>query len=184
MPTIVGNERVVVFEDFAEEIQQLEELVISESFVMGSIIVEEKVVIQEIEHLQPVLDYETSYPIPGETAIGVVPQVGSGIYESWVSGITKEVQLHRAYYDANEQGRERISGNRRYWKLSMKVRASKRDEIWDFIEAHYGSGIPFYFYDLQNNNFQFDPTGVLTTDRKSTRLNSSHHSVSRMPSSA
>ena len=49
-----------------------------------------------------------------------------------------------------------------------------------------------YIFDLQNNTFEISQSAVerfnipsnILTDRKSTRLNSSHNVISRMPSSA
>ena len=60
-------------------------------------------------------------------------------------------------------------------ELHQKIDAGVRDAIAEAIERHRRLGESISF--LKDGK-------IVTLDRKSTRLNSSHSSVSRMPSSA
>ena len=136
--------------------------------------VEERFVMQEMVSSQAYQPPPSNYRITAESPSGVIPQVGSAIYTKWQHLILKEIQVTRAMHaavpDPEETGRERISGLRNYWSLEINVGASVADTMWAFILAHYGAGIPFYFYDLQNNDFFYDDTGVSTNGRYMVRL--------------
>jgi hypothetical protein len=106
--------------------------------------------------------------IEDSTPVDVLPQVGSGIYTSWTHRRTKEITVNRLW-DLRESGKANYSDTRNSWQLEMNVNVTKRDEIFQFILAHRGSGIPFVMYDLQNNNFQYDPLGNLNDGRYTVR---------------
>lgn len=108
--------------------------------------------------------YPADQSIRASTPLNVLPEIGSGLFIRWSVKREKVIFVNRGW-DARESGREKRIGTRWHWDLEMECSAVKRDEIWTFINDHLGAGKAFYFYDLQANNFQYDPTGVLTTGR-------------------
>lgn len=132
----------------------------------------EKIVIAESSQQEPVYNF-TTYYVPAEVGTYVIPMLaavgGSAIYEKWEHTKLKEPEIIRAMHTATanpeESGRERLAGIRNSWAVQVNVGPDLADDLWDFILARVGPGDPFFFYDLQNNNFVWDPTGVLTTGR-------------------
>ena len=121
--------------------------------------------VSSFEYVSPL----ATYFISAETALGVIPQIGSATYEKWEHRKIKEVDISRFMHSATanpeESGRERLSGLRNFWSLTQNLKPTEADLLWTFISTHVGSGTPFYFYDLQNNNFQYDATGALADGR-------------------
>jgi hypothetical protein len=114
-------------------------------------------------HYQPA-GHGTGTPIVPASPSGVLPQQGSGIYDSWVRTEHKEIVVQR-HWDGRESGALNYDDTRREWKLGMKVGLTKMNEILAFINSHFGAGIPFFFYDLEHNGFQYSATGTLADGR-------------------
>lgn len=106
----------------------------------------------------------TSQPIADSTATGVLPMIGSAIFTRWDAKHIKETRVH-THEDFHESSGLDDNATRHRWELAINVNQSQIGTHWDFITSHYGNGKPFYFYDLQNNGFQYDGTGVLLTGR-------------------
>lgn len=115
--------------------------------------------------------FPPSTPIAPAVSSGVIPQHGSGtgIYPKWVRREIKEVRVHR-HVDAHETGGQDETGFRFAWDLAINIRKSSLATHWNFIKARFGAGQAFYFYDLENNGYYYDPTGVNTTGRHLVRF--------------
>ena len=108
----------------------------------------------------------TDNPISPSTPNGVLPQHGSGtgIYPKWIRREIKEARGNRVA-DAHETGGIDEDDIRYAWDLSINIQKSSLATHWSFIKARFGAGKAFYFYDLLNNGFVWDATGVFTTGR-------------------
>jgi len=106
----------------------------------------------------------TNQPIAAATATGVLPMIGSAIFTKWQPKHIKETRIHR-HADLHESSGLDDDATRHRWELAVKIHSTLLATHWNFMTAHFGIGKPFYFYDLQNNNFQYDGTGALTTGR-------------------
>lgn len=128
-----------------------------------------RLVIQTLVSSFPYVSPLATYFISAEVPSGVIPQLGSATYEKWEHQKIKEVDImrfmHSATANPEESGRERLVGLRNFWSLTQNLKPTEADALWTFISTHVGSGTPFYFYDLQNNNFQYDATGALADGR-------------------
>ena len=93
--------------------------------------------------------------------------------------LSKDLEATRAFY-------EDIVG------LPLVATWSEADELFGAVRVYChcffgmpdGSALAFFQFANKSDQDQFDPDLTPSPDRKSTRLNSSHSSVSRMPSSA
>lgn len=101
--------------------------------------------------------------------LGVIPQIGSAIYRKWRENPGKQTTLQR-YYNQEESGRAEYAITRKSWDLEVEVPLASALTHVNFIKNHFGSGIPFYFYDLQHNGFVYDATGVITSGRYKVRF--------------
>jgi hypothetical protein len=122
----------------------------------------------------PFVSISTSQPIQASAATGVLPQTGSAIFTLWNPKHMKQTRVQR-HQDLHETGGFDFDETRHRWELAINVSAADFPTHWTFIKNHYGSGIPFYFYDLQANGFQYDGTGVLTTGRYLCRFDTDPH---------
>ena len=111
----------------------------------------------------------TDQGVKPSEVLGVLPEIGSAIYTFWSNTRMREVTVHE-HRDGHTTARLNYDTTRQQWDLKMEVNASMRGEIWDFILAHYGAGIAFYFYDLQNNNFVWDEDGIIEDGRYKVRF--------------
>lgn len=109
------------------------------------------------------------HPIGSSTASGVLPETGSAIFTRWQETTAKEILAHR-HWDVHETSRLNFDDNRKGWRLEMNVTGAKHAEVAAFFVSHVWAGNAFYFYDLQSNGFQYDPTGVLTAGRYKVRF--------------
>lgn len=109
------------------------------------------------------------HPIGSSTASGVLPETGSAIFTRWEETTAREILTHR-HWDVHETSRLNFDDNRKGWRLEMNVTGAKHAEVAAFFVNHVWAGNAFYFYDLQGNGFQYDPTGVLTTGRYKVRF--------------
>jgi len=101
--------------------------------------------------------------------VNVMPQIGSGIYTRWQPLLSKQSRTQR-HFDGSESSGLDEDAARLGWELAIEVSADQMADHAAFFESHKGSGVPFYFYDLQNNNFQYDPTGTLEDGRYTVRF--------------
>ncbi len=106
----------------------------------------------------------TSQPVAASTPTGVLPMTGSAIFTRWDAKHIKETRVH-THEDFHESSGLDDDATRHRWELAINVNQSQIATHWNFIKNHYGNGKAFYFYDLQNNGFQYDGTGVLTDGR-------------------
>ena len=107
--------------------------------------------------------------IPSSTPSGVLPQTGSAIFMTWQEVSAKEILAHR-HWDFHETGRLNFDGSRKAWRVQLNVTGAKHIEVAQFFIDHVWAGKSFYFYDMQANGFQYDPTGVLTDGRYKVRF--------------
>lgn len=116
--------------------------------------------------------YEAENPIQNSTPSAVLPQTNAstGIYPRYARREMKEVTVNRSV-DARESSNVDEDTELRYaWDVQINVRKSSIAAHWNFLNSHFGAGTAFYFYDLVNNGFQYDPTGVLTDGRYKVRF--------------
>jgi hypothetical protein len=124
------------------------------------------------------------HPIGSSTASGVLPETGSAIFTRWEETTAKEILAHR-FFDVHETSRLNFDDNRKGWRLEMNVTGAKQAQVAAFFVSHVWAGEAFYFYDLQANGFQYDPTGVLTTGRYKVRfVDEGFPRVQMLPASA
>lgn len=106
----------------------------------------------------------SQFQVSNSTPVGTIPQLGSGLYSKWSPRQIKEVRGYR-YGDSHEVGGLDEELTRHAWDLEVNVGRVDMLLQWNFIKNHFGAGTPFYFYDLQMNGWQYDPTGVSTNKR-------------------
>jgi hypothetical protein len=121
-----------------------------------------------------------TYAIDDSAADGVFPVPGFGsykIFSKWVSQQIKEVRVFR-YGDTHENAAIDEDLTRHAWELEVNVDRNDMQLIWNFIKNHYGLGVPFYFYDLQMNGWEYDPSGVSENGRYLVRFDGTEFSQS------
>ena len=115
------------------------------------------------------------YEIAAPVAVDVFPLAlgaeTAKIFTKWAPGRTTRQEVKRV--TRRESGRNRFQESRKTWGLGIECSKELGLQIWNFILAHAGAGKPFYWYDIEQNGWLWDATGVATTGRYRMRLDGS-----------
>ncbi len=102
----------------------------------------------------------------GAVSVGVLPFSLSSRF-SEVHAVQARVN---EYHGGERQVSALVNQVRRTWHLAKRLTPAQMTELRNFVEANPTAA--FYFYNPQESNFSWDPTGVATAGRYLVRLGS------------